>query len=367
LILTGTLAAATLIAAYAATERDKFTPPSNGVVTIGVIAPVTGPYAILGTSFVRAVEMAQADLRGTKYRYQLKIEDSGPDPMKAREHVRKVVEDEKVNAVVGAVSLIGEVTKPFATKARIPHTCVCTVTSIGDGAYNFTNIPTPEAEAIGWVNEAKRRGISSVAIIQQDYPSINNHVKALEQEAKRRDLRVTYENRFADTIGDFRSMIDAARATRPDVYYVEALEPQLDILGQQLVDAKVRNISSVVAPSLSVKPWLFEGAWYTDSNLSDMAFKRRFEAKYPGVQFATHMMPYAYDSFNMIVRAYERGENPAVYIRDIRSYVGVAGTVTKARGSGNFASAPTVWTIKNGKPQLWRETALALRSGEAKP
>jgi ABC-type branched-subunit amino acid transport system substrate-binding protein len=360
-------ATAGLVAAYVAVDRDTFVPPSNGVVTIGVIAPVTGPYAILGNSFVKAVQMAQADLRGTNYRYEIRIEDSGPDPAKAREHVRKVIEDEKVDAVVGAVSLIGQVTKPFATRARIPHTCVCTVTPIGDGAYNFTNIPSPEAEAIRWVAEAQRRGIASVAIIQQDYPSINNHVKAMKAEALRRGLHLTYANRFADTTKDFRSIIAQARASNPAVFYVEALEPNLDALGQQLIDANVRNIASVVAPSLSEKPWLFEGAWYTDSDLADMAFKRRFEAKYPGTQFATHMMPYAYDSFNMIVRAYEQGVNPAVYIRNIRSYVGAVGTVRKRPGSGNFESEPTVWTITNGKPTLLRDLTIAARTRETTP
>jgi hypothetical protein len=61
----------------------------------------------------------------------------------------------------------------------------------------------------------------------------------------------------------------AAKMAQPDVYYIEALEPELDMLGAQLVDANVRNIASVVAPSLSEKPQLFEGAWYTDSDLSD--------------------------------------------------------------------------------------------------
>src|SRR6266542_4502200 len=35
------------------------------------------------------------------------------------------------------------------------------------------------------------------------------------------------------------------------------------------------------------------------------------------------MMPYAYDDFNMIVQAFERGEHPALYVRDIRSYEGI--------------------------------------------
>src|SRR4029450_963262 len=46
------VAAATVVGAYVAADRARFVRPPNGVVTIGVIAPVTGPYAILGNSFV---------------------------------------------------------------------------------------------------------------------------------------------------------------------------------------------------------------------------------------------------------------------------------------------------------------------------
>ena len=54
----------------------------------------------------------------------------------------------------------------------------------------------------------------------------------------------------------------------------------------------------------------------------------------------------------MIVQAFERGQNPAVYLRNIRTYDGTAGLLTKQRGSGNFASLPAVWTIASGKPAL---------------
>ena len=108
----------------------------------------------------------------------------------------------------------------------------------------------------------------------------------------------------------------------------------------------------MVAPSLSDRLDLFEGVWYTDSNLRDLDFKTRFEERYPGTRFATHMMPYAYDSVNMIVSAFETGQNPAVYLRNLRSYDGTAGVLTKGAASGNFASRPAVWTIASGKPAL---------------
>jgi ABC-type branched-subunit amino acid transport system substrate-binding protein len=347
------LAAAIAVAAYGYADRDRWVAPAHGVVRIGVIVPTTGPYARLGGSFLKAVEMARDDLRDTRYHYELVVRDVGADPARARDVIRRVVEEDRVDAIVGGISLIGQVTKPFATRARIPHTCVCTVASIGDGVYNFTNIPSPEAEGVRWVEEARRRGIRRIAVITQDYPSINNHVKAMEAEAARRGLTVAYERRFDASATDFRGTVAEARAAHPDVYYIEALNPGLDLLAGQLRDAGERAISSVVAPSLSERPELFEGAWYTDSNLPDNGFKERFERRYPGTRFATHMMPYAYDSFHMLVQAYEHGRNPAVYLRELVSYDGTADRLTKQPGSGNFQSAPAVWVIEGGKPKLF--------------
>jgi ABC-type branched-subunit amino acid transport system substrate-binding protein len=341
---------------WAVMDRDRWMVPVDGVVKIGVIVPTTGPYAILGNSFVKAAQMALDDVGASTYQYQLVIRDSGPDPAKAAAVIQRVIREDRVNAIVGGVSLIGQVTKPFATRARIPHVCVCTVSSIADGAYNFTNIPSPEAEATLWVKEAQRRGIRNVAILNQDYPSINNHVRALKREAARVGLRVVDEQRFEESVADFRSQIARAEGRNPDVLYVEAFNPALDRLGQQLTDAHVRQVSSVVAPSISERPQLFEGVWYTDSNLRELAFKKRFEEKYPDTQFATHMMPYAYDSVQMIVKAFEGGQNPAVYLRNLHTYDGTAGTLTKQPGNGHFESTPTVWVIKNGKPALADDT-----------
>jgi hypothetical protein len=54
----------------------------------------------------------------------------------------------------------------------------------------------------------------------------------------------------------------------------------------------------------------------------------------------------------MIVQAFEHGQNPAVYIRNLTTYDGTADELVKDPGSGNFKSAPAVWMIKNGKPEL---------------
>ncbi|PYR51708.1 MAG: hypothetical protein DMF95_07965, partial [Acidobacteria bacterium] len=99
-----------ILFAFVALDRDVWAPPTQGVVKIGVIVPTTGPYAMLGNSFVKAVQMARDDLGDKKYRYELVIRDSGPDPEKAKQVIRRVVNDDKVDAIVGGISLIGQET-----------------------------------------------------------------------------------------------------------------------------------------------------------------------------------------------------------------------------------------------------------------
>jgi len=313
--------------------------PENNVIKIGVTIPLDGPGKLLGTSFLKAVELAKEDMSNTKYKYELIIENSGTTPVETDKAIQRLIEKDDVQAIVGG------------TSAKIPHLCVCSIKTIGDGEYNFTNIPLAEDEAIAWVAEAKKQGVKAVAILNQKYPSIQGHVKGLKEEAGKQGIEIVFEKQFEANINDFSSMIDEARNKRPDIYFISGFSPALDFLGEQLKGKGINNIASIVALSVSNKPDLFEGNWYTDSYV-DSAFKARFEHKYPGVRFATHMMPYAYDSFNMMVRAFESGEDPAEYLKKLTEYPGTSGPITKKAGEGNFRSTPVVWIIKNGKPQL---------------
>lgn len=330
------------------------------VVRIGVIVPTRGPAAPLGQAFVRAVELAKEE-RATRRRYELVIGESGTSPQETRAAIERLIYQERVRAIVGGISLSGQVVKPYATAEGIPHLCVCSVHTIGDGVFNFTNIPLPEDEATGWVSEAQRRGAKTVAILAQEYPSIDGHLAALTSEVARNGLRIVYEKRFAASTKDFGTMIDESRYTTPDIYMIEAFNPALDLLGEQLRLAGIRNLSAIVALAISDRPSLFEGAWYTDSYV-DEKLRARFEARYPDTRFVAHMIPYAYHSLNILLDGFESGTPIGDYVRGVTRHQGAAGIITRAPGTGNFRSSPMVWVITDGKRRISRES-----SGAAAP
>jgi ABC-type branched-subunit amino acid transport system substrate-binding protein len=322
----------------------------DAVIKVGAVVTTRGPAARLGNSFIKAIQLAKDELKTTTHQYELVIEEIA-SPDKAEPAIEKLIDTDKVDALIVGLSISGQIAKSYATAAKIPLFCICSVGDVGDELYTFTTMPLAEDEATQWVAEAKRRGIKRVALLTQDYPSIDNHVRALKAEAAPAGIAFVYEDRFEEATEDFRSRIAAAKGTSPDVYFIEAFSPTLDTLGQQLKDAGVRNLASIVSFSLSEKPELFEGGWYTDSYVSP-EFKGRLDQRYPESRLATHMMPYAYDSFNMLVEGFESGQDVLTYVRHMTEYSGTAGKITKEAGSGNFRSAPAVWVIKNGKPTL---------------
>jgi ABC-type branched-subunit amino acid transport system substrate-binding protein len=324
--------------------------PTQAVIKIGAVVATGGPVGLLGNSFVKAIQLASEELKNTTHQYELMLEEIA-SPDKAESAIEKLITIDRVDAAIVGLSMSGEIVKPYAIAAKIPLFCICSVGSVGDELYTFTTMPLAEDEAILWVAEAKSRGIKNIARLTQNYPSIDNHVRALRAEAAKAGMAFVYEDRFEATTTDFTAKIAAAKATAPDVYFVEAFTPALDLLGQQLQAAGVRNLASIVAFSASERPEVFEGGWYTDSFVSP-EFKARLDQRYPATRLATHMMPYAYDSFNMLVQGFESGEEILTYIRRMTGYHGTAGQITKKAGSGNFRSRPAVWVIRNGKPAL---------------
>jgi ABC-type branched-subunit amino acid transport system substrate-binding protein len=329
---------------------------SRSTIKIGVIAPLEGPSASLAQSFLEAARVSIDTLPDTKRNYQLVIEDGGTTPEESQRAARRLVEEDGVDAIVGGISKVGEEVAPIASAAKVPQICVCSVPTIGDGQYNFTNIPLGKDEAEAWVAEAKSRGLRTIAVLAQSYKSVDIQVADMKAAAERDGMQVVYEYRFPQGTTEFLEPMQAAGAKNPDVYFVSGYEPSLTAVGKQIrvaeeVHGKDLEVASIVAISTSQDLSTFDGAWYTDSDLPSDTVLAQFEKAYPNSEFITHMMPYAYDSVRMLVNGFERGD-VVNYLRNLTSYDGSNGPITREAGSGNFRSKPVVWVVKNGRPEV---------------
>src|SRR5215207_11398279 len=174
------VAGAVLLAACSGGGDDGDSSASTSTIKIGAIVPFEGQSASLGKSFLQAVRVSIDNLGDTEHDYKLVVEDGGTTPEESRRAARRLVEEDKVAAIVGGISKVGQWVAPIAKEARVPQICICSIPTIGDGQYNFTNIPLAADEAEAWVAEAKSRGLRTIAILAQSYPSIDGHVDGLK-------------------------------------------------------------------------------------------------------------------------------------------------------------------------------------------
>jgi ABC-type branched-subunit amino acid transport system substrate-binding protein len=350
------LAAAALLAGCSSAGDGGQADSSRSTIKIGAVVPFEGQTASLGKSFLEAVEVSIDNLGDTKHDYELVVEDGGTTPEESKRAARRLVEEEQVDAIVTGISKVGEWVVPIATEAKVPQICICSIPTIGDGQYNFTNIPLAEDEAEAWVAEAKSRGVKTIAILAQDYPSIDGHVKGLKAAAEKAGMKIVYEYRFPAGTKQFLKPMQAAVPKNPDVYFVSAYEPSLTAVGKQIqvaekVHGKDLKVAGIVSISLSQEIRTFDGAWYTDSDLNP-DLMAQFQKAYPTSEFITHMMPYAYDSVRMLVDGFESDEGVVQYLRNLTRYPGSVGPITREAGSGNFRSKPVTWVVKNGCPEV---------------
>jgi ABC-type branched-subunit amino acid transport system substrate-binding protein len=348
---------ATLLASCAGHGGGTSTSTSASTIKIGAIVPFEGPTAAFGKSFLEAVRVSIDNLGDTERDYQLVVEDGGTTPEESERAARRLIEEDGVDAIVGGISATGRLVAPIAAEAKVPQICICSIPTIGDGQYNYTNIPLAADEAESWVAEAKSRGLRTIAILAQSYPSVDAQVDGMRTAAEQAGMKVVYEYRFPQGTTEFLKPMQAAGAKNPDVYFVSGYEPSLTAVGKQIrvaerVHGRDLEVASIVAISGSQKISVFEGAWYTDSDLADDAVLNQFQKAYPSSEFITHMMPYAYDSVRMLIDGFESDEGVAEYMRNLTTYDGSAGPITREPGSGNFRSKPVVWVVKNGRPQV---------------
>jgi branched-chain amino acid transport system substrate-binding protein len=332
-------------------SKKSIAPTTKEPIKIGVIAPLTGGGAGFGKSLVAAIEMAKEQLSKTRYKYEIVVEDDKSNPTEAANAAQKLINVDKVKALITTTSGTGNAVAPLAELAKIPHICVCSDDAVSKGRrYSFNNLVFPEDEAKVLVSELKKRNLSKIAIISMQHPGINKIVDEIIKEANNVGIKIVFEERFVKGTTDFKTIFLKAKLKNPDIYVIQSFPPELDLIGQAYRELGIKEpLTTNAAFAISAKPELFEGFWYVDASLKDEKFKKEFVEKYPDIRFNTRSAPYGYDSFNILVAAFENNrENHMEYLDNLTEYYGKVGKLVKI--GNRFKSEAQVWVIKNGTP-----------------
>src|SRR5690606_14548576 len=96
---------------------------SHSEVTIGVIVGATGPAASLGIPYKNAFEIMPDTLGGQPVKYI--ILDDASDTTQANRLARKLVQDEKVDLIIGSGTVpTGIAVSEVAAESKTPQICL---------------------------------------------------------------------------------------------------------------------------------------------------------------------------------------------------------------------------------------------------
>ena len=345
---------------------------ASGEIKIGVIASLSGDGADYGVSIKQGLEVARDRINGAGgingRKIRLIIEDSRFDKDQAVKAVKKLINEDRVLAIIGPTHS-GEMfaVGPVANDAGVVIMGTSnTVRGIGEiGPYVFRNSLPEENVIPATVRKAKEKfGFTSAALLyssNNDWAvgSAKTFVKALQGQG----VAVVEAQTFADGDTDFRAQLTRVAAARPEALAVSALYKESALLliqarqqglnlpvmgGNGFNDPELMKIAGEAAEGALVgSPW-FAGR----DDPAVQAFVAEYQKRYNAVpnQFAAQ----AYDALGIIAEALkaEGAAGDRAKFRDalaaIKDYQGVTGKFSFDE-DGNPLMDAVVLEIVNGE------------------
>ncbi|GAX88961.1 ABC transporter substrate-binding protein [Effusibacillus lacus] len=375
-ILSSLLSVSLLVAGCAGgkstqTNSGKDAKDGADTIKIGWYGPLTGPTATDGThsrdAALLAVEQVNAagGINGKKV--ELVAEDDQGKPEEALKAVQKLINSDKVVALVGgAYSGPSKTVAPKVQEAKIPMVVAYAVhpdvTKGGDYVNRviYTGPVQGKAMADYAVNQLKKKNFA-VLYVEIDYgKSIYGAFKA---EVEKMGAKVVIDRPFKMGDKDFSSILTAVKAANPDALYVVGYYNEASAIVKQAkelgISAQLLGVDGFDSPKYlelgksNTEGSIFTTSFYTsDQREVVQKFVKAWSAKYKGEP--DMLSSQSYDAAMVILEALKKAgsdkEKLAKAISETKDFEGTSGKITF--GKDHEVIKPVVFmNVKDGKFQ----------------
>jgi branched-chain amino acid transport system substrate-binding protein len=200
---------------------------AQGPIKIGASLSLTGTYAKLGKNQHEGYQLCQKDLNARGGLLGRKIEfvvyDDQSLPATAVRLYEKLITEDKVDSVMGPYSspvteAVANVTEKYKKVLVSP---LAATTSIFKKTprrqYIFMVISPAEAYLEGLVDMAAKRGLKTVAVVNEDTLFSKAAASGAVELAKKKGLQVVYQEAYPKGNTDFSALLTKVKAANPDV------------------------------------------------------------------------------------------------------------------------------------------------------
>ncbi|HEU4432875.1 MAG TPA: ABC transporter substrate-binding protein [Pyrinomonadaceae bacterium] len=364
----------TLFASFACERRNGSgtnVSDGSGEIVVGYYGDLTGRTASFGQSTKNGVELAVDEINkaggvmGRKVR--VIVEDDQGEPNKAATVVSKLVNQDKVHAVLGEVASSNSLAAaPKAQEARVPMISPSStnpnVTQVGDYIFRVCFIDPFQGDVMA--KFASKNLKATKAAILYDFNS--DYSRGLREfftrSFKALGGQIVEEKSYTQGDRDFSGQLTAIRSANPDVIYVPGYYGEVGVIANQTKQLGIK------APLLggdgwdSPQLWQLGGAALNGDYISNhysvddpLPAVQKFVADY---KQRFQMLPDAlaalgYDSMKVLADAIKRaGGTDSAKLRDAiaqtSNFPGITGSITIDKDRNTVKSA-VVLKLQDGK------------------
>jgi branched-chain amino acid transport system substrate-binding protein len=371
-----------LLSAFACERRDGGaggggTTDSGGAIKVGVYGDLSGQTSSFGESTRNGVRMAIDEINAAGgingRKIEVVVEDDQGQPQQASTVVTKLINQDKVVAIIGEVASSNSLAAaPRAQEAKVPMITPSStnpkVTQVGDYIFRvcFTDDFQGAVAAKFASNTLKAKKAAILGDFNSDYSK--GMTQYFEQEFTGAGGQIVARQSYTQTDADFKGQLTNIRSAAPDVIFVPGYYGQVGVIAKQAKEL------GITAPLLGGDGWdspkLFElggasldGAFMVNHYSTDdpsaavQKFVAAYKSKFGAVPDAIAAL--GYDAMNVLADAIKRaGTTESAKLRDAiagtQNFSGVTGAIS-LNASRDAVKPAVVFELRDRK-LVYKET-----------
>lgn len=343
---------------------------NGATVRVGVILPLTGDAGVYGKALQNGIELARGEVPSNSYpRVSLVYEDDQGQATQAVSAVRKLINVEKVSAIIGgAMSSTAEAIIPICEQKQVVLISpTATKSSLSRMGRFFFRLWSPDDYDGKIMAETAyyKLGLRRVSILYINIAYGASITKVFEREFQKLGGTVISREGYNQGEKDFRTYLTKIRIANPEALYLPGYVAEVTQILKQAkeigVKVKFLGVNSLYDPKLiEIAGEAAEGAVFTypmfDPDSTDPSIERfveSYKAKYgskPDV-FAAQ----GYDSFRVLKKALNELDEskitgPMIHeaLHSLGPYEGPGGNFTFDE-RGDVQKPLRLLTVRNGR------------------
>ena len=323
----------------------------TGDIKVGVYGDTTGATSSFGVSTKNGIQLAFDEINqagGVNGRkLQMIFEDDQGTPEKAKTVISKLINQDKVIAVLGEVASSNSLAAaPVAQEARIPMITPSStnpkVTEVGDFISRVCFIDPFQGSVMAKfaANTLKAKTAAILGDNSSDYSK--GLTQFFEQEFTKLGGTVINKQTYAQKDQDFKAQLTQMRDQKPDVIYVPGYYGEVGIIARQArelgMNQPLLGGDGWDSPELwklggtALKPAYISNHYSADNPAPEIQnFVKAYKAKFNAAPDSLAAL--AYDSAKVLADAIKRaGGTDSTKLKDAinatKNFAGVTGTIT---------------------------------------